>query len=76
MSESSGQSDAASLSAAEIQQLAERTRATFTQRWRSGQFDNLTVQELKVKAVQEADQIMQQEKAASIVSIVVIIIFV
>ena len=47
----------------------------FTERLQSGQFDDLTIREVRVKAAQETEKLLANDAQASIVSIVVFIVF-
>jgi len=47
----------------------------FSERLQSGQFDDLTVREVRVKAAQETEKLLANDAQASIVSVIVFIIF-
>ncbi len=62
-------------SAAEGERAMQSVNQMFTERLASGQFDDLTIRDLKVKAAQETEKLLANDAQASIVSVVVFIVF-
>lgn len=62
-------------SAAEGERAMQAVNQMFTERLASGQFDDLSIRELKVKAAQETEKLLANDAQASIVSVVVFIVF-
>jgi hypothetical protein len=59
----------------ELERATQAVTQMFTERLQSGQFDDLTIREVRVKAAQEAEALLANDAQASIVSIIVFIVF-